>query len=295
MLQRISKKDKYWRQTALRICGNKDEADDIVQEMYLRLYRSKKKKVSDWYVYKTILSIYLNRKNKINTFVDELPEIMDKREVFEPDDYEQTIIDKAKELPFFQRELLELSFDYSLREIQDMFDINYGYISKKIKEGRIAILGDDYAQKYKNKRLKFRNMMSKNAKTTKKTKAVEKQIKIVVNHNDSRKEKIEKLKQHFRYKLNPNLMTEAQQEEWFNFIKTRKTQYTPEGQMKGALEIQEVEYLCEMYAVVFRRSVWKPSCYSCRGTKLTIIMMLKHIDTVYYNSLTPLKDADSKN
>ena len=38
MLLELSKKDKKWRHIALKLCGNKDLADDIVQEMYLKLH-----------------------------------------------------------------------------------------------------------------------------------------------------------------------------------------------------------------------------------------------------------------
>ena len=45
MLKEVCKHDSYYRKVALKICEDKMLADDLVQEMYLKLYRYDCKKV----------------------------------------------------------------------------------------------------------------------------------------------------------------------------------------------------------------------------------------------------------
>ena len=37
MLKELAKRDKDWRKMAFQICGNKMTADDLVQDMYLKI------------------------------------------------------------------------------------------------------------------------------------------------------------------------------------------------------------------------------------------------------------------
>ena len=41
MIEQLSLNDSLWRKTAFTICKDKDTADEIVQEMYLRFERIK--------------------------------------------------------------------------------------------------------------------------------------------------------------------------------------------------------------------------------------------------------------
>lgn len=60
MLEQLSKRDKDWRKMALQICNNKSLADDIVQDMYLKLAETKAE-IKDAYVYFTVKSIFLDQ------------------------------------------------------------------------------------------------------------------------------------------------------------------------------------------------------------------------------------------
>lgn len=159
MLDELSKKDKKWRQLALSITKDKDEADEIVQEMYLRFYRNPKEEVTDQYVYFTLLSVYLNEKKKIKI---EIPVDVFFEQYcdndFEPDDYQREILEKASELNWYELELLEENYHNSLREIADnmLLPVSYGFIYRSIMKARENILGDDI-HKYNNKRLKHNN------------------------------------------------------------------------------------------------------------------------------------------
>lgn len=157
MLKELSKKDKYWRYIAYKICGCRNKADELVQEMYIRRYENDRgQEWNDYYIICTIKSIYLNsiKTNKL-IIVDEVYDDSQNNTIFEPNDEESEILKKAYKLSNTKKELLELNYDYSLREIEKIYKINYGYVYKLIKQAREEILGDDIG-KYKNKRLKFK-------------------------------------------------------------------------------------------------------------------------------------------
>ena len=64
MLEKLAKRNDDWRNLAYRICGDYDLAQDLVQDMYLKLEKSNFK--SDWFVINTMRNLYVDkiRKNK---------------------------------------------------------------------------------------------------------------------------------------------------------------------------------------------------------------------------------------
>lgn len=154
MLENLSKRDNEWRKIALKICGSKSLADDIVQEMYLKVYSAKPKHINTSYIYKAITSVYLNhvKKTKNNLDITDLQIAYDDNKK-EFDDYEQTIIDRAKELSFHKREFIKESYDKSFREIDKEFNINYAFVYRETNKGIKEVLQDDYT-KYNNTRRK---------------------------------------------------------------------------------------------------------------------------------------------
>ena len=155
MLEYLSKKDKHWREIAENICKDKDLANDIVQDMYLKLMNVDKD-INDWYVIKTIKTLFLDhcrQKNKTIPLTS-LFYLQDQTKIFEPNDEEYEILLKAKEIEWHKQELLEESYDRSLRAIEKEYNINYGFIFRELEKARIFILGDDFDKQYNNKRLK---------------------------------------------------------------------------------------------------------------------------------------------
>ena len=56
MLEELCKRDDEWRKIALKICGDKNIADDVVQQMYISIYDQGKqwdeiKDTPEFYVY----------------------------------------------------------------------------------------------------------------------------------------------------------------------------------------------------------------------------------------------------
>lgn len=158
-LQQIAEHDSKWREIALRITKNKDHADDIVQEMYIKL-ADKKEDVSDYYITLTLKSIFIDnyrkKVNKVNYVgaMEQYNELEDSEREYEATDEEQKLLDRINELPYTQRELLEEAYDRSLREIGTTYNINYVYAHRQIKKAVEFVLGDD-AHLYSNSALKY--------------------------------------------------------------------------------------------------------------------------------------------
>ena len=161
ILQELSEHDNFFKEVAFNICKDKDLASDLVQEMYINIYDSKKKNEIKNIKYYGIQVIRNNFKyfcnNKYNTlFLDDFInlEIEDNKNNFEPDDNQLLIIEKAKKLNFLKKNLIEESYEKSHRQIEKEFGINYGLSYRKCKEARQDVLGEEFKTKYKNSRNK---------------------------------------------------------------------------------------------------------------------------------------------
>lgn len=161
ILEELSKKNKKWLKMAYNLCGDYDLASELVQDMYLKIYdisqRHPEKELKDTYVW-VVLTTLLNdryRSSQKNKMVS-LEHIKNKPTndfKFELDDEDLKIIEKSKELRYLYRYYLEKNYDYSIREIADINNVNYGKVYLRLKHAREHILGDDI-HKYKNKRRK---------------------------------------------------------------------------------------------------------------------------------------------
>ena len=126
-LLELSKKDSYWRTIALKICRNKFMADDIVQEMYIKLCDNDKDK-NDFYVIIVMRNIFLDTIKKDKLFLDvDNYDLKDTSTTFEIDDNEKELIEGLK---WYEKELIEMSFDKSFHEIQRELNINYQFVRR---------------------------------------------------------------------------------------------------------------------------------------------------------------------
>jgi len=66
MIEKLAQHHEEWVRFALKVCGNRDDANDLVQEMYLKMHDSQKE-VNHSYIYCVIKNIFLDqyRKNKV--------------------------------------------------------------------------------------------------------------------------------------------------------------------------------------------------------------------------------------
>ena len=154
MLERLSKRNEEWRNLAYRICGNYGHAQDLVQQMYLKL--ADYKRVNDAMVAITIKNLWLDLLKKKNREVgiDSFHSLPYGNNTFEPSDKQIEYLNRFDDLPMVQKELIQESFDKSTREIGREFNINYCYVHRQIHKGLKKILKEDYKE-YKNSNLKY--------------------------------------------------------------------------------------------------------------------------------------------
>ena len=154
-LERLSKENDKWQRISLKICGNKQTAQDVLQDAYIKM-ASVEKEMPDYYFAVVIKNTFLNHIKKQNkTKVCELEYIEDNNKHFEPTDKEQQLINRFNKIDWVQQELILESYNLSLRQIEERFPtINYGYAYRQIHEGLKEILGNDY-DKHNNSRIKY--------------------------------------------------------------------------------------------------------------------------------------------
>lgn len=128
MIEELSKKDALWRKVALNICKDKQLADDLVQEMYLKLHDCKKQ-INDFYVVIVLRNLFLDtikQKNKRKQVdIDSFYDLEANTSTFEMDDEETKIVN---EMYWLAKGYFELSYDMSLREMAKELNTNYMYI-----------------------------------------------------------------------------------------------------------------------------------------------------------------------
>jgi len=147
-LQEIAEFDSKWRNIALKITKNKAHADDIVQEMYLKL-ADKEEEVNDYYVILTLESVFIDYHKKFGMPPSyESQEIEDyefqsNEGIFEATDEEQQLLDKIDNLSYTQKELLAETYDRSIRQISKEYNISRMYVHRQIKKAVEEVLGED--------------------------------------------------------------------------------------------------------------------------------------------------------
>jgi RNA polymerase sigma factor (sigma-70 family) len=169
-INEIAKHDARWRTIALKITENKTTADDLVQDMYLKLM-DKDKELSNFYIVMTLTSIFMDSvkltlmKNRTQGFAEGF-DVEDESVSFEPDDKQQRMLNRISKLPYHQREFVELTHDYSFREIGEDYNINYGFVYKEYHNALSYVLGENGKDKlYSNDNLKILKAKKNNEET----------------------------------------------------------------------------------------------------------------------------------
>ena len=132
ILAELAKKDAQWRKMAFQICKDKDLADELVQEMYLKLAYNTNL-IKDGYIYTVLRNLFYDyTKSNKDILIDfSNIEIID-TEYVEPVDYFQLM----KGLTWYERTMFELSTLVGQRELSRQTGIHLQTIhriSKKVK------------------------------------------------------------------------------------------------------------------------------------------------------------------
>lgn len=135
MLEELSKKDIYWRRVAFNICKDKMLADDLVNEMYLKLHDCKKE-INDFYVVMVIRNMFIDTTKKNKTLSIEGFDHPQVSNDFELDDKQKDILDN---MYWLAKGYFELSTEMSLREMGKELNTNYMYIHRVMAKARKQI------------------------------------------------------------------------------------------------------------------------------------------------------------
>ena len=131
-LEILSQKDAKWRNFAFRLTRDEMLSDDLVNDMYLKLYEVDKE-INDFYVFATIRNLYFDFLRLDNKTVS--LELLSERTTdapFEVDDTEKHIIENVY---WVARDYMLLMADKkSLRQIGKELNTNYGFIYRTVKE-----------------------------------------------------------------------------------------------------------------------------------------------------------------
>lgn len=132
MLEELAKKDQKWREIAFKICKDRMLADDIVQDMYIKLAEHKKQ-INDFYVIIVMRNLFLDyiKKEKLKISIESIYHLENNDDTFEIDDEQKKLIEN---LYWVAKDYFIMSFDMSLREMAKELNTNYGFIYRTMKK-----------------------------------------------------------------------------------------------------------------------------------------------------------------
>lgn len=137
MIERLALKDKEWRKMAYHICKDRYLADDLTQEMYLKLATSTKE-INDYYIFFTIRNIFIDtvRRLKKQTNYIENIEVEYEEYNYEQDMLKEYALEQVDQLPFYPRTLLIETQVISQRKLSRETGIEFQSINQTIKKAR---------------------------------------------------------------------------------------------------------------------------------------------------------------
>ncbi len=141
ILIELAKKDAQWRKMALQICKDKDLADELVQEMYIKV-SNKTKPLSDGYIFVTLRSIFYDSLKSKDILIDDFSnfEILEEEiinYVIEEIDYKEL----SKDLTWYERTMFELSTLVGQRELSRQTGIHLQTIHRVNKMVKLKLNG----------------------------------------------------------------------------------------------------------------------------------------------------------
>lgn len=138
ILAELAKKDAQWRKMAFQICKDKDLADELVQEMYLKLYNNTNL-IKDGYIYTVLRNLFYDYTKQQKDIIIDFSniEILDDGDYIEPIDYKALI----KGLTWYERTMFELSTLVGQRELSRQTGIHIQTIHRINKMVKSKIYG----------------------------------------------------------------------------------------------------------------------------------------------------------
>lgn len=113
IIHELAKNDAQWRKMAFQICKSKDLADELVQNMYIKL-SERTIPVSDGYIFVTLRSLFYDSLKNNDILIDDFSKFeVEDEEYCEGIDYS----DLAKDLTWYERTMFEQSTLIGQREL----------------------------------------------------------------------------------------------------------------------------------------------------------------------------------
>jgi len=145
MLDELCKRDNEWRKMAMFFCKNKEDADDLVQDMYIK-FANYNKPLNDNYIFFALKSLFIDTKRKQNKYIeisiDDLSNFkqLNNEYCLESDMFNEITLHKIDKLPYFERELLKITTqEISQRELARQTNINLRVIQSTVKQTKIQL------------------------------------------------------------------------------------------------------------------------------------------------------------
>tara|TARA_R110000850_G_scaffold187_4_gene1440 strand:- start:438 stop:905 length:468 start_codon:yes stop_codon:yes gene_type:complete len=151
MLKDLCKLDLEWRKIALKICRDKMLADDLVNDMYIKMHRLNPDKWNKHYISYSIYHLYLNhiKKSKDTLYLEDLniEEIENTNFTTEQRKRLDTILD---EIGLLDREILLHTHEKSLRKTADVLLMSHGKLHYKKKNALEKLLNTNGIKQWKH-------------------------------------------------------------------------------------------------------------------------------------------------
>jgi len=135
ILEELAKKDAPWRKMAFQICKDKDLADELVQEMYLKLYQNTNL-IKEGYIYTVLRNLFYDYAKQQKDIIVDFSNIeIEDTEYVEPIDYKELI----KGFTWYELTVFEVSTLYGQREMARQTGIHIQTIHRinKLVKSRI--------------------------------------------------------------------------------------------------------------------------------------------------------------
>jgi hypothetical protein len=137
IIHELAKKDAQWRKMALQICKSKDLADELVQNMYIKL-SERTIPVSDGYIFVTLRSLFYDSLKNNDILIDDFSKFEIEDDVYcEGIDYSEL----SKDLTWYERTMFELSTLHVQRELSRQSGIHIQNIHRINKMVKIKLNG----------------------------------------------------------------------------------------------------------------------------------------------------------
>jgi hypothetical protein len=137
IINELAKKDAQWRKMALQICKCKDLADELVQNMYIKL-SERTIPVSDGYIFVTLRSLFYDSLKNNDILINDFSKFeVEDEEYCEGIDYDEL----SKDLTWYERTMFEQSTLIGQRELARQTGIHIQTIHRVNKMVKIKLNG----------------------------------------------------------------------------------------------------------------------------------------------------------